>query len=98
MQQSVLRRSGYVMRGPSTAFAAERDVGVGGRRNLPGITLDRSGARGAAKRRSVTIVADEKKGLSGIVRVRTWLAHELSSCFTALHGWRRLGDSLTAIH
>lgn len=83
MQQAVLlRRSGHVMRGSPTAFAPERHVGVGRRRNLPGITLDRSGARGAAQWRAVPIVADEKKGLSGIVRVRTWLAHELSSFFT----------------
>ena len=26
----------------------------------------------------MAIVADEKKCLSGVVRIRTWLAHELS--------------------
>ena len=94
MQRAVLlRRSSHVMGGSPTAFAPQRHVRVGRRGNLPGITFDRPGARRAAERRSVAIVADEKKGLSGVVRVRTWLAHELSSCFTALRGWRRLGDS-----
>jgi hypothetical protein len=61
--------------------------------NLVWITFDRPGARGAAQWRTVSIVADQKKGLGGIVRVRTWLAHELSSCFdTALPGLRRIGD------
>ena len=83
MQQTAsLRRSGYVVCRPSAAFAAERHVSVRWRRNLAGIPLDRPGARRAAQWGSVTIVADEKKGLSGIVRVRTWLAHELSSGFT----------------
>ena len=82
MQQiALLRRSGHVMRRSSAAFAAEGDVGIRWRGNLPGVTLDRSGARGAAQWRSVAIVADEKKGLSRVVRIRTWLAHELSSCF-----------------
>jgi hypothetical protein len=49
------------------------------RRNLVGIPLDRSGTRGTAEGRSAAIVADEEKGLSRIVRIRTWLAHEVSS-------------------
>ena len=82
MQQiALLRRSGHVMRRSPTTFTTEGHVGVGGRRNLPWITLDRSGARRTAQWRSVTIVADEKECLSRIVRIRTWLAHELSSCF-----------------
>ena len=51
---------------------------VRGRRNLVRIALNGSSARRAAKRRSATVVADEKECLGGIVRVRTWLAHELS--------------------
>jgi hypothetical protein len=30
----------YVMSGPAAAFATQRDVGVGGRRYLSGVTLD----------------------------------------------------------
>ena len=95
MQQTVLLcRSGHVVCRSPAAFAPERHVRIGRRWNLAGIALDRPGARRAAQWRSVAIVADEKKGLSGIVRVRTWLAHELSSYFNAaLRGWRRIGDS-----
>ena len=63
----------------SAAFAAEGHVCIGRRRDLVRIALDRSSARRAAERRSMAIVADEEQGLSGIVRIRTWLAHELSS-------------------
>ena len=56
-------------------------MGVWRRWNLTGVPLDRSGTGGTAEGRSVAIVADEKKGLGRIVRIRTWLAHELSSCF-----------------
>ena len=73
---------------------------IGGRRNLARVALDRPGARGATKRRSSAVVADEEQGLSGIVRIRTWLAHELSS-----YSKRRCAvgvaygvDVLTAIH
>jgi hypothetical protein len=68
-------------------------MGIGGWGNLAWITFDRPGARGAAQWRTVSVVADQEKGLSGIVRVRTWLAHELSSYFdTALPGLRRVVD------
>ena len=100
MQQfGPLRRSGYVVCRSSAAFAAERHVRVGRRRNLAGIPLDRPGAGRAAKGRPTAIVADEKKGLSRIVRIRTWLAHEVSSgLHAALRGGRRIGCHLTAIH
>ncbi|MBC7791932.1 MAG: hypothetical protein H7Z74_18455 [Anaerolineae bacterium] len=68
-------------------MAAQRHVGIGRGRNLAGVTLDRAGARRATEGRSATIVADEKKCLGGIVRVRTWLAHELSGyCYPAIGG------------
>ena len=93
MQQTApLRRSGHVVSRSSAALAAERYVDVGGRWNLPGITLDRSGTGRTAEGRSAAIVADEKKGLSRIVRIRTWLAHEVSSgLHAALRGGRRIG-------
>jgi hypothetical protein len=80
VQQTVpLGRSGDVVGRPSAALAAEGDVRIGGRRSLVRVALDRSGARRAAERGSCAVVTDEKKGLSGVVRIRTWLAHELSS-------------------
>ena len=80
MQQfAPLRRSGYIVCRSSAAFAAERHVCVERRRNLARIPLDRPGAGRTAEGRSAAIVADEKKGLSRIVRIRTWLAHEVSS-------------------
>lgn len=91
MQQAVrLSRAGYVMRGPAAAFAPQGDVGELWRRHLSRVAFDRSGAGGTTERRSATVVADEEKGLSGIVRVRTWLAHELSSCNE--HGAARLAS------
>ncbi len=55
--------------------------------NLARVALDRAGAGGAAEWRSATIVADEKQGLGRVVRIRTWLAHELSGYFnTAVCG------------
>src|SRR5207237_3001939 len=42
--------------------------------------------------RSAAVGADEKKCLSGVVRVRTWLAHELSSCNE--HGAVRLASRM----
>jgi len=73
-------------------------VCIGGWWYLTRITLDRSRARRTAEGRSAAVIADEKKGLSRIVRIRTWLAHELSSWNnTALSGGRRIGD-LVAIH
>jgi hypothetical protein len=102
VQQTVtLRRPCDVVRRSSTALAAESHVRIRGWRNLVRITLDRSSARGAAEWSSTAVVADEKKSLSGVVRVRTWLAHELSSYLeTALRGWRRMMRCtfLTAIH
>lgn len=92
MQQiAPLRRSGYVVSRSSAAFATERHVRVRRRWNLTGIPLDRSGTGGTAEGRSAAIVADEKKGLSRIVRIRTWLAHEVSSVLhAALRGGRRI--------
>jgi hypothetical protein len=102
VQQTVtLSRPRDVVCRTSAALAAESHVRIWGRRNLVRIALDRSGARGAAERRSAAVVADEKKRLSGVVRIRTWLAHELSSYFeTALRGRRRMvrWTFLTAIH
>ena len=94
MQQfAPLRRSGYIVCRSSAAFAAERHVRVGRRRNLMGIPLDRSRAGGTAEGRSAAIVADQKQSLSRIVRIRTWLAHEVSSVLhAALRGVRRIGD------
>jgi len=92
-QAGVLCRSGDVMGRSTAALAAERDVRVRGWRYLTGITLDRPRAGGAAQWRSATIVADEKEGLSGVVRIRTWLAHEFSSYFdAALRGRRCMGE------
>ena len=80
MQQNApLRRSGYVVCRSSAALAAERHVCIRRRWNLAGIPLDRPGAGRTAEGRSAAIVADEKKGLGGIVCIRTWLAHEVSS-------------------
>jgi hypothetical protein len=72
---------------------------VGRRWNLARIALDRSRAGRTAKGRSAAIVADEKKCLSRVVRIRTWLAHELSSVLQC--GAARLAShkvTLTAIH
>jgi hypothetical protein len=96
-----LGRPRDVVRRSPAALAAESHVRIGWRRNLVRVALDRSSARRAAERRSSAIVADEEKRLGGVVRVRTWLAHELSSYFeTALRGRRRLvrWTFLTAIH
>ena len=91
MQRAVgLSRAGDVMGGSAAALAAQRNVGVGGRRYLSRIALDRSGARRTTERRPCAVVADEKQCLSGVVRVRTWLAHELSSCNE--HGAARLAS------
>jgi hypothetical protein len=80
VQQTVtLGRACDVVRGTSAALAAESHVRIERRRNLVRVALNRSSARGAAEWRSSTIVADEEKRLSGIVRIRTWFAHELSS-------------------
>ena len=75
-----LRCPGDVVRCPTAVLAAQRDVRIERWGYLSWIPFDRSGAGGTTERRSAAVVADEKKGLSGIVRVRTWLAHELSSC------------------
>jgi len=75
-----LCRARDVMRCPAAAFTAQGHVGIRRGWHLVWIALDRSGTGGTTERRSSTIVADEEKGLSRIVRVRTWLAHELSSC------------------
>jgi hypothetical protein len=80
-QIAPLRRSGYVVCRPSAAFAAEGYVRVRRRWNLTGITLDGSGAGRTAEGRSAAIVANEKQCLSRVVRIRTWLAHELSNYF-----------------
>jgi hypothetical protein len=101
VQQTVaLGRPCDVVCRPSAALAAECHVRIEGRRNLARIALDRPGARRAAERRPSAVVADEKQCLSGIVRIRTWLAHELSS-----YSKRRCAvgvacevDVLTAIH
>jgi hypothetical protein len=102
VQQTVmLGRPCDVVRRSSAALAAERHVRIAGRRNLVRITLDQPSARGTAEWRSTAVGADEKKSLGGVVRVRTWLAHELSSYFeTALRGKRRMvrWTFLTAIH
>jgi hypothetical protein len=91
VQQAVsLCRSRDIVGGSAAALTAQSDVRVGRRRHLAGITLDRSGARRTAEWRSSAIVADEEQGLSRIVRVRTWLAHELSSCCE--HGAARLAS------
>jgi hypothetical protein len=83
-----LGRSGNVVRRPSTAFATKRDVGIRRRGNLSRIALDRSGAGWATQGRSATVIADEEQCLGGVVRIRTWLAHEGSSYLdAALHGW-----------
>ena len=80
MQQTVtLGRACDIVRRTSAALAAESHVCIAWRRNLVRVALNRSSARGTAEWRSSTIVADEEKRLSGIVRIRTWLAHELSS-------------------
>lgn len=72
---------------------------VGRRRNLARIALDRSGARGTTQWRPVTVVADEEKRLSGVVRIRTWLAHELSvDNHTTLPGWTSRTVTLAANH
>jgi hypothetical protein len=81
VQQPVgLRRAGDVMRCSAAALAPQRDVGVLRGRYLSRVALNGSRAGRTTQRRTATVVADEEKGLSGIVRVRTWLAHELSSC------------------
>jgi len=77
---SRLRGTCYIMRRPSATFASQRHVGVGRRRNLAGITLDRAGAGWTTEGRSGTVVTNEKKCLGGVVRIRTWLAHGLSGC------------------
>ena len=80
MQQPArLRRAGDVMRCPAAAFALQSYVRKLRGRHLSRVALNGSGAGGATERGSAAVVADEEKGLSGIVRVRTWLAHELSS-------------------
>ena len=79
MQQAVgLCRSRDVVRGSAAALTAQRHMRIGRRWDLAGITLDRAGARWAAEWRSAPIIADQEQGLGGVVRVRTWLAHELS--------------------
>ena len=81
MQRGVgLRCPGDVMSCATAAFTTQSHVRVGRWGYLSRITLDRPGTGGTTERRSAAVVADEKKCLSGIVRVRTWLAHELSSC------------------
>lgn len=91
MQEAVgLRCPGDVVCRSTAALAAQSHVGVRRWRYLSRVTLDRSGARRTTERRSAAVVADEKKGLGGIVRVRTWLAHELSSCNE--HGAARLAS------
>jgi hypothetical protein len=99
VQQTVgLSCSRDIVGGSPAALTAQGDVAVWRWRDLARVALDRARARRAAERRSVAVVADEEQGLSGVVRVRTWLAHELSSYFdTALTGWRRIGGRLTAI-
>lgn len=80
MQQTMtLGRACDIVRRTPAALAAESHVRIGWRRNLVRVALDRSSARRAAEWRSVAVVANQKQGLGGIVRVRTWLAHELSS-------------------
>ena len=74
------RGAGDVVRGATAVLAAKRDVGVARRRNLVWIALDGAGAGWAAEGRSASVVTDKEECLSGVVRVRTWLAHELSSC------------------
>ena len=93
MQQiAPLRRTSYVVCRSSAAFAAESHVCVWRRGNLAGVPLDRSGTGRTAEGRSAAIVANEKKGLSRIVRIRTRLAHEVSSVLhAALRGGRRIG-------
>ena len=81
MQQAVrLRRAGDVMRCSAAALAPQGNVSELRGRHLSRVALNGSRAGGATQRGSAAVVADEEKGLSGIVRVRTWLAHELSSC------------------
>lgn len=76
-----------IMRRPSATLATKCDVGVLRWGDLTGITLDRARAGRTAEGRSATIVADEKKSLSGIVSIRTRLAHGLSVYFnTAVRG------------
>jgi hypothetical protein len=53
-------------------------VRVGRWWDLARIALDRARARRAAEWGPSAVVADQKKGLGGVVRVRTRLAHELS--------------------
>jgi len=79
------------MRGATAVLAPKGHVGVGRRRHLARVALDYAGAGWTAERRSAAVVTDKEQCLSGIVRVRTWLAHELSSCNNAaLLGWRRI--------
>ena len=94
MQQFVLvslRGSRDVVRRATAILAAERNVCEWGRRNLSRIALDGTGAGRTTEGRSAAVIANEEQCLSGVVRVRTWLAHELSSCNnTALRGSRRI--------
>src|SRR5688500_5032882 len=66
-------------------------MGVGRGRDLAGVALDGARARRTTKGRSATVVADEEKCLSGVVRIRTWLAHELSGYCSPAAGGRTLG-------
>jgi hypothetical protein len=92
-ENGTLRRSCHIVRRPSTALAAQCDMGVGGRRGLVGITLNRAGARRTAKGRSAAVIADEKECLSGVVRIRTRLAHVFSNYFdTVPRGWHCIGE------
>jgi hypothetical protein len=91
VQQAVrLSRAGYVMRSPAAAFAPQGDVGELRWGYHSRVALNGSRAGRTTERGSAAVVADEEKGLSGIVRVRTWLAHELSSCNE--HGAARLAS------
>jgi hypothetical protein len=81
VQQAVgLRRAGDVMSSSAAAFAPQGDVRELRWRYHSRVALNGSRAGRTTERGSAAVVADEEKGLSGVVRVRTWLAHELSSC------------------
>lgn len=88
MQQTALLRSPCdVVCGPAASFAAKRDVRIGGRGNLLWVPLNRTRARRTTERSSASVFADQEQSLSRVVRIRTRLAHEISSCFdAALHG------------
>ena len=75
-----------VCRSPA-GLTAKGDVGIRRRGYLLRVALDGARARRTAERSSTSVLADQKKSLSRVVRIRTRLAHEISSYFdAALHG------------